>query len=220
MRLLLSLFTLAYVFTVNAIVYDLSHLSASTQNVCGPLQDDEGLFIFSLVRGMRLRTILEIGGLSGYSALNFLAAMSKSEDPILYTVDINPVPKQAVNHITLTKDARHLTRKDLGSQPLDLIFFDCHEYEVQMSVFHRFKVTGIINNNTVIMLHDTDLHPHGANVCGGEGAHQPVERHMVNSLRAQGYDIYNFHTRHDLLTADLLGRHGVSVATIFKPLSY
>lgn len=41
---------------------------------CRPMQDDEQLFIFAVVRGLRLSRILEIGGLRGDSALNFLKA--------------------------------------------------------------------------------------------------------------------------------------------------
>ena len=56
--------------------YDLSHLTQSEdQNVGGPVQDDENLFLYSIIRGCRLSRILEIGGLDGYSAKNFLQAM-------------------------------------------------------------------------------------------------------------------------------------------------
>ena len=42
----------------------------------GPLcaQDDEALLLYAITRGMRCRTVVEIGGLSGYSGRNFLAA--------------------------------------------------------------------------------------------------------------------------------------------------
>ena len=64
--------------------YDLSHLSQpENQNVSGPIQDDEALFLYSIIRGCRLERILEIGGLSGYSAKNFLQALSFSKDGIL-----------------------------------------------------------------------------------------------------------------------------------------
>lgn len=44
-----------------------------------PLQDDEALFLYSIVRGLRLSSVLEIGGLRGYSALNFLQAMQPTQ---------------------------------------------------------------------------------------------------------------------------------------------
>jgi predicted O-methyltransferase YrrM len=48
----------------------------------GLIQDDEALFLFGLIRVVRIKRILEIGGLNGYSALNFLKALEHS--PRLY----------------------------------------------------------------------------------------------------------------------------------------
>ena len=57
--------------------YDFSHLIQSPdQMVNGPIQDDEALMLYAVVRTMRLRRVLELGGLSGYSARNFLSALS------------------------------------------------------------------------------------------------------------------------------------------------
>ncbi len=49
------------------------------------MQDDEALFLYSLVRSLRLSRVLEIGGLSGYSARNFLRAMEPTQG-VVYTV--------------------------------------------------------------------------------------------------------------------------------------
>ena len=57
------------------VAYNLSHLTQpDDQLVFGPVQDDEALFLYAVVRVMRLRRILEVGGLGGYSARNFLEA--------------------------------------------------------------------------------------------------------------------------------------------------
>lgn len=46
--------------------YDLSHLvQPLDQQVGGPVQDDEALLLYAMVRCMRVRRVLEIGGLSG-----------------------------------------------------------------------------------------------------------------------------------------------------------
>lgn len=72
--------------------YDLSHLVQNDdQFVHGPIQDDEALFLFAMIRTMRISRILEIGGLGGYSAKNFLRATESLKDSCVYTVDINPV---------------------------------------------------------------------------------------------------------------------------------
>ena len=55
-------------------VYDLSHLTQETHHPGGAIQDDEALLLFAMIRVMHLRRVLEIGGLDGYSARNFLAA--------------------------------------------------------------------------------------------------------------------------------------------------
>lgn len=44
-----------------------------------PLQDDEALLLYSVVRGLRFSSVLEIGGLRGYSAHNFLQAMEPTQ---------------------------------------------------------------------------------------------------------------------------------------------
>lgn len=213
-----------------ALEYDLRHLTAKSQDVCGPIQDDEALFIFALVQAMRLRNIAEIGGQTGYSARNFIAAMQKSSQPtMLYTIDLDPVQQVAPNHKVIQKDARLVLPADFNHAPLDLIFFDCHEYLVQMALYRRLVRHGIINNSTVILLHDTDvwyldrppswcdLRHLGFNSTGPI-IHQPAERRMVNTFKDAGYNVFNLHTRKEMLTADLVVRHGLTVCTLSQNL--
>ena len=59
---------------------DLAHLNSRAadypwQRRRGPMQADEMLLLFSVVRTSSVRRILEIGGLSGFSAFNFLEAL-------------------------------------------------------------------------------------------------------------------------------------------------
>jgi predicted O-methyltransferase YrrM len=55
---------------------NLIHLTQDVnQQVGGPIQDDEALMLFAVVRGCRFKRILEIGGLFGYSAKNFCEAV-------------------------------------------------------------------------------------------------------------------------------------------------
>ena len=43
------------------VYYDLTHLNQpSNQFVLGPIQDDEALFLYSIIRGSRLKYILEL----------------------------------------------------------------------------------------------------------------------------------------------------------------
>lgn len=51
--------------------YNLDHLvQPHKQMVCGPIQDDEALLLYAFVKTMRMKRILEIGGLDGHSARN------------------------------------------------------------------------------------------------------------------------------------------------------
>lgn len=48
------------------VIYNLEHLTQEDrQEVSGPIQDDEALFMFAIIRGMQIETVLEIVGLNG-----------------------------------------------------------------------------------------------------------------------------------------------------------
>ena len=189
--------------------YSFSHLTQdSTQKVWGPIQDDEALFLYSIIRGNRMSRILEIGGLSGYSARNFIEALEYTPNGIVYTVDIHPVPVMGVNHRPIIKDAGEITADDVGNKPLDMIFFDCHS-EVQWTVFTNFTQQRIITDETVIALHDTNLHWIPGNETGI--VHQPVERNMATWLKNLGYNVFSIRTTRDKHSDAFPYRHGVTV---------
>jgi predicted O-methyltransferase YrrM len=206
--------------------YNLEHLTQNDdQNVSGPIQDDEALFLYSIIRSSRLQRILEIGGLNGYSGKNFLQALSFNNNGVLYTCDINPVPKLADNHKLLIKNALDVTLEDLDNKPLDLVFFDCH-HMLQMEVYHRWVHHNIINDNTIIALHDTNLHyppyQHSGIYIPEENGyvHQQVERLMVNLFKNLGYDIFSISTDITKHSNEFPVRHGITVCKKFKPLRY
>lgn len=209
--------------------YDFSHLTQPlNQKVGGPIQDDEALLLYSVVRGMRVRRVLEIGGLGGYSARNFLQALKWDVDTAVYTVDINPVNSQASNHFTIQKDVAKLQAEDVHNKPLDLVFFDCHVLGAQMNMFVSFVNKGLITDDTIIALHDTNLHPrktakwsYAISDNNGDAGfvHQDVERKMVNELRKNfGYDAFCLHTRMARHDEILPTRHGVTLMKKFVEL--
>lgn len=207
------------------VVYDLTHLiQHDSQNVSGPIQDDEALFLYSVIRGCRLERILEVGGLNGYSAMNFLQALKFSQNGILYTCDINPVPILAENHKVIIKNALYLTIDDLDNKPLDLIFFDCHDM-IQVNIYFNLLQNNIINHNTIIALHDTNLHYPPYQHCGvyileeNGYAHQPVERKMVNIFKHLGYDIFSISTDISKHSPEFPVRHGLTICKKFKFLA-
>lgn len=204
------------------VTYNLSHLTQlDDQAVGGPIQDDEALLLFALVRVMRLKRILEVGGLSGYSAMNFLQAVGP--EGTVFTVDIDPVPTLAPNHIVIQKNVEELTSHELGHDPIDLLFFDCHVYDAQMKALERLQSAGLVVDETVIALHDTNLHPKQfaswAYPVEDGWVHQAVERKMVNDLKGLGYEVIPFHTKMDAHDDSFPYRHGVTIARKFKQLS-
>ena len=96
---------------------DLVHLtdrkkfdSYPKQFIASPMQADERLVAFTLVQSSSVKRILEIGGLQGNSAYNWLQLLKcKTVDgatTTVYTVDIKSVPKHddhVVQHKTIIK---------------------------------------------------------------------------------------------------------------------
>jgi predicted O-methyltransferase YrrM len=199
--------------------YNLEHLTQPPdQRVIGPIQDDEALFLFSVVRASRLRTILEFGGLSGYSARNFLAALDYDNysEKIVFTCEVNLMQPLAPNHRIIQKPAAEITKTDLDSLRLDMIFFDCHSYE-QMTAFYNLRAEGIITDQTIIALHDTNLHyfPYHMSdlyMAAENGfVHEPVEKTMVEMFREMGYNIFHIRTDASRHHDDFPFRHGVTL---------
>jgi predicted O-methyltransferase YrrM len=203
--------------------YDLSHpTQPDHQNFFGPIQDDEALFLYSLVRCCRISTILEIGGGTGYSALNFLKSIQYAQGKV-YTVDINPVPKLANNHKVITKDIKDLKPEDLDNCKIDLIFFDCHNIS-QLEIYFKMLQAGIADDQTILILHDTNLHyaPYakwGHYVSEEDGyAHQPVEVVMANYFKEIGYDVFSIRTNKSKHSEQFPVRHGLSICRKFKKI--
>jgi predicted O-methyltransferase YrrM len=220
--------------------YPLAHLTQDdSQSVSGPIQDDEALALFALIRCMRLQTVVEIGGLSGYSARNFCEAVGPLGRVI--TLDLNPVPQVAPNHVTIIGDATKIGPKELQVEHIDLVFFDCHEYDAQMKFLNMLTAERLIDDESVIALHDTNTHPHRSvswkaywkywlkrMVRGPLGyemyltpdgwVHQDVERRMVNDLKMAGYDALCLHSKPDRHDDTMPYRHGLTIMKKFNPL--
>ena len=200
--------------------YDLTHLTQlPSQDVLGPIQDDEALLLYAVIKTMRLKNIIEIGGLSGYSARNFIAAVP---DGKVYTVDINVVPKISENHIVITKDCRDISKKDVPDK-INLIFFDAHVYDEQISFFNMLCMHDIVDDNVVLALHDTNLHPYkfcqDSYFIESEGGwcHQPVERNLVTHFKHLGFDSISFHTK--INETSIPFRHGLTLMKKYKHLA-
>lgn len=208
--------------------YDLTHLiQRDTQDVLGPIQDDEALFLYSIIRGMRLERVLELGGgMEGYSGLNFCRAVGPLGK--VYTVDIIQTPQQGHNHKVIHKNAMELTADDVDAAPLDLVFFDCHDRHAQLECFSMLLHCKLITDDTLLALHDTNVHyypttpacyllPQDAD--GGSWVHQPVERSMVNDFADMGYHVFNLHPQRRAQSITFPFRHGVTLCQKYRRLA-
>lgn len=183
--------------------YDLSHLTQSTRRVYGPVQDDEALLLYALVLCMGVRTVLEVGGQTGYSARNFLAAGAE-----VFTIDVVPVP--------VLSDRHHVILADVGSVPLDglpaagLVFLDAHDEEKQWQFVAAATAAGVVTDATTLVVHDTGLHAQRfvdwAVPCDGRWAHQPADRRLVNRLADAGWQ--SIHVHDDVANEP---RHGLTI---------
>lgn len=194
--------------------YDLDHLTQPpSQEVCGPIQDDEALLLFAVCRVCCAKRIAEFGGQSGYSARNFLAAVRGFPDAAVYTVDPAAVPQLGPEHRLVVKIARDVTSEDFDRRPLDLVFFDCHDYHQQLAAFHRLADSGIITRATMLALHDTGTHPAlfvPWAYSGDSGyIHQPAERALANAFQDLGYECVSFHAPEP--PPPLRYRHGLTL---------
>lgn len=209
--------------------YDTSHLSQGIgQYVVGCVQDDEALLLFSVVRGMLMRDILEVGGLSGYSAKNFLRALppvgAERVRGRVVTIDLNQVPKMGDNHITIQKPAGKVTEGDLRNtipdlEVFDMVFFDAHHYDEQMALLEMLQRASLVNDDTILAFHDTNVKPRAIGITditakdetGKTGFVDCVdERQMVRAL-AKDYQIFQLHPPHNRCDGDVKFRHGITL---------
>jgi hypothetical protein len=108
--------------------YNLKHLEDFEERVIGPMQSDEALLIYALVKVIMPNVILEFGYAKGHSSKNFLAAMPKNCK--LYSFDNN---KSLENNPILIKDSRfkfisksqeYFEPADIDNGLIDIVFFD------------------------------------------------------------------------------------------------
>lgn len=207
--------------------YNLAHLTQDeNQNNPGPIQDDEALLFFALIRVTRIKRVLEFGGVHGYSAKNFCEAIF---DGTVYTVDWGVegvTPKQGANHKVIVKNVADITPEDVDNKPVDLVFFDCHAYEAELCAFQTLKEAGIITDKTIFAFHDTNLlaeatslgYPNISYEVEGGWVFCPPERQLVNDFKEMGYDILSLGTEREVHSPEFPYRCGLSIARKFKPL--
>ncbi len=213
----------------------ISHLLSYRENdAIGPLQRDEAIALFGMIRSLRPKVVVEFGFFHGHSAFNFLQALPG--DGRLYSYDIDPDSiKRARTEFNfdrrftfIGKSQTDFDPEDIGSQEIDFAFFDAaHELDLNIETFNR--IVPHLAAEAMVAIHDTGLwhRDHFAPIHetftreypgvwkdGDLYAHQPGERAFIDWIVAEhpGFSAIHFHSTRTL-------RHGFSLLQRKRPLS-
>ena len=205
----------------------MSHLLAYREDdAIGPLQRDEAIALFGIIRTLRPKVVVEFGFFHGHSAFNFLRALP--EDGRLYSYDIDADSiRRARTEFTFDrrftfvgKSQTDFEASDIGRQDIDFVFLDAaHELDLNIETFRR--VIAHLAPEAMIAIHDTglwqrahfsEIHETFIREYPGEWrsdelyAHQPGERAFVDWIVAEphGFSAIHFHSTRIL-------RHGFSL---------
>lgn len=194
--------------------------------------EQELFFLYGLVSSMNPKTIVELGGGSeGIFSQLFIRAQKNNPNAKLFSIDILEMKKKSYNHFPIQKDVGDITPNDLHNQKIDILVFDCHEVIVQLNFYNKMLENKLIDDDTVLILHDTNLYyePHATfhKQNGGtwgldyKGAHAPqwVERNLTNYFKLKGYDVFNLSTKAENHNVNYPFLNGFSVCKKFIPLA-
>lgn len=203
---------------------NLEHLDKYETYWHGPIQQDEALFLYSLVKMIHPSLILEFGVQYGYSTWNF--ALAKDEDCKLFSYDIdlnclNNVRKLFIgikNFSFIHKNCLDFTFSDIDNQLIDLCFIDCaHILSINQQLID--KILPFMSKNAIIAIHDTGTHTRKAINKKPEGYENKLfdnpfvkevclveERQTVNwfAEKYPEYSLINLHSENFF-------RHGITI---------
>jgi predicted O-methyltransferase YrrM len=206
---------------------DLAHLRFfHEETALGPIQREEALLLFALVRVLRPRVVVEFGFHRGHSALNFLLALPPGGR--LYSYDVSDGAAAIARRLFasfpafryLHKSQAEFAAADVEGAEIDLVLFDAaHDLALNLETFARIYPR--LAPGAIIAVHDTgtwarahmrpEHHSWAAERPGGwlsEEEYQPweEERRFVNTLRENCPELAQLH----LHSARTL-RHGLTL---------
>ncbi|MES2659837.1 MAG: class I SAM-dependent methyltransferase [Verrucomicrobiota bacterium] len=205
----------------------MSHLLSYRENdAIGPLQRDEAIALFGIVRTLRPKTLVEFGFFHGHSAFNFLQAMTDDARLFSYDIDGDSI-RRARTEFTfdrrftfIGKSQTEFAPGDIGNREIDFVFFDAaHELELNIETFNRIAPhlaaeamvavhdTGLWNRSHFAPIHETFTREYpGVWKSGDLYAHQPGERAFIEWVLENHpeFTAIHFHSTNTL-------RHGFSL---------
>lgn len=213
----------------------MSHLLAYREDdAIGPLQRDEAIALFGIVRTLRPRVVVEFGFFHGHSAFNFLQALEPDARLFSYDIDGNS-KKRAETEFTFDRRFQFLAKsqtdfdpKDIGGGEIDFVFFDAaHELHLNQETFGKIAPhlapeammavhdTGVWNRSHFAPIHETFTREMpGVWLDGQTYAHQPGEREFIDWVTATcpEFTALHFHSTRTL-------RHGFTLLQRKRALS-
>lgn len=213
----------------------MSHLISYRENdAIGPLQRDEAIALFGIVRTLRPKLVVEFGFFHGHSAFNFLQALEPDAELFSYDID-GDSRKRAEMEFTfdrrfhfLPKSQTDFSPVDIGNRKIDFVFFDAaHELHLNQETFS--KIAPHLSPDSVVAVHDTGIwnrahfsaiHEAFVREMPGEWldnenyAHQPGERAFIDWVTTTypDFSALHFHSTGTL-------RHGFTLLQRRRALS-
>jgi predicted O-methyltransferase YrrM len=207
--------------------YNLNYLNQYYTNeyASGPIQRDEAIFMFGLLKMIRPNVCLEFGFLRGHSAYTILNAIA--DDAALYSIDndryANDVAgkyvKKYKNFKFINKNQDEISQVDFDNKKIDFVLFDA-SHELKFNIASYKIIQPSLSKNAFIVIHDTGLwnkklmrnnrYNELKNIdykeVEGNIAHQINERRFANWIITEKpeYGILHFHTLNII-------RHGLTV---------
>ena len=130
------------------------------ETACGPIQREEALLLFALVRVLRPRVVVEFGFHRGHSALNFLLALPPGGE--LHSYDVAESSARLASRLFAGVPGFHYHHKsqeafapaDVAGLPVDLALFDAaHDLELNIATLEKLRPN--LAPNAVLAVHDT-----------------------------------------------------------------
>ena len=137
-----------------------NHLDLFESYKHGPIQRDEAVFLFGMVRVIRPSTIVEFGLQTGLSAYNF--CLAKDEDCFYFGLDkeqfcvdsASKLCKNLKNCFFIKDDCVNFNSEMIQGRFIDLFFLDCsHIFELNKKCLQ--KVIPLLSKNGIVIIHDT-----------------------------------------------------------------
>ena len=182
--------------------YDLKHLNQEPNAATfGPLQDDESLLLFGILKTIKPSIVLEFGTNDGHSSLNMLKALENNAK--FYSYDIQKLNSMQNDPRFKFYEKSHsdfIASDVINNLTIDFVLIDYSNFETMKIGFT--KMINQMSPNGVIAFHNTGLHVNEIDKCSCDfenycgGLHQIETRLFVNWILENHTDwqVINIHS--------------------------